>query len=31
VLVEPAELWADRLAYVEDPDGKPVMIAAPLT
>jgi lactoylglutathione lyase len=31
VLVEPADQpWRERLAYVEDPDGNPVMITAPL-
>jgi lactoylglutathione lyase len=31
VLVEPADQpWGERLAYVEDPDGNPVMITAPL-
>ncbi len=31
VLVEPVDQpWGERLAYVEDPDGNPVMIAAPL-
>jgi lactoylglutathione lyase len=30
VLVEPADQpWQERLAYVEDPDGTPVMITAP--
>jgi lactoylglutathione lyase len=32
VLVEPVDQpWSERLAYIEDPDGNPVMIAAPLT
>jgi lactoylglutathione lyase len=31
VLVEPADQpWGERLAYVEDPDGNPVMITARL-
>jgi lactoylglutathione lyase len=31
VLVEPADQpWNERLAYVEDPDGNPVMITAPV-
>jgi lactoylglutathione lyase len=30
VLAEPAnQPWGERLAYVEDPDGNPVMITAP--
>jgi lactoylglutathione lyase len=30
VLAEPADQpWGERLAYVEDPDGNPVMITAP--
>jgi lactoylglutathione lyase len=30
VLAEPADRpWGERLAYVEDPDGNPVMITAP--
>lgn len=30
VLVEPADQpWGERMAYVADPDGHPVMIAAP--
>lgn len=32
VLAEPADQpWEERLAYVEDPDGNPVMITASLT
>jgi lactoylglutathione lyase len=32
VLLEPVEQpWGERLAYVEDPEGNPVMICAPLT
>jgi lactoylglutathione lyase len=31
VLMEPADQpWGERLAYVEDPDGNPVHITAPL-
>jgi lactoylglutathione lyase len=31
VLVEPVDQpWQERLAYVEDPDGNPVMITAPI-
>ena len=31
VLVEPADQpWNERLAYVEDPDGNPVMVTAPI-
>jgi lactoylglutathione lyase len=30
ILAEPADQpWGERLAYVEDPDGNPVMITAP--
>ena len=30
VLLEPADQpWGERLAYVEDPEGNPVMICAP--
>ena len=32
VLLEPVDQpWGERLAYVEDPEGNPVMICAPLT
>ena len=31
VLAEPIDQpWGERMAYVEDPDGNPVMITAPI-